>query len=235
MFVCHASAPAGPETPSHYCDSSPNVEGVEWLTRANVDRDPEQAAQVHRVVAAVAALGGAVGWLTVPDRAESDAWLHSVLDSPARLGVVRVGGRIEALGYWVRLAADVLARNAEIRKVMVHPEARGLGLSRTLMRGLLDDATEADIETVILDVRGNNHGALRLYESLGFEEYGRLPDFIAVDEHRFDRVLLRKGLSVPVDVVRHGDRAEGPGASLTGSRSTTDDTSRSTMAGRPGT
>ena len=48
----------------------------------------------------------------------------------ARLGVVRVGGRIEALGYWVRLPADVLARNGEIRKVMVHPEARGLGLSR---------------------------------------------------------------------------------------------------------
>ena len=189
---------------------------------------------MHRVVAAVAALGGAVGWLAVPDRAECDAWLDSVLDSPARLAVVRVGGRIEALGYWVRLSADVLARNAEIRKVMVHPEARGLGLSRTLMRGLLEDATAAGIETVILDVRGNNHGALRLYESLGFQEYGRLPDFIAVGEHRFDRVLLRKELNVPADVVRHGDRPEGPGASLTRSGSLTDDTARSTMAGRPG-
>ena len=207
---------------------------MEWLTRADVDQDADQAAQVHRVVAAVAALGGAVGWLTVPDRAECDAWLDSVLDTDARLGVVRVGGRIEALGYWVRLSADVLARNGEIRKVMVHPEARGLSLSRTLMRGLLDDATEAGIETVILDVRGNNHGALRLYESLGFEEYGRLPDFIAVGRHRFDRVLLRKGLSVADDLIRHGDRAEGPGASLTRSGSPTDDTARSTMAGRPG-
>jgi ribosomal protein S18 acetylase RimI-like enzyme len=212
----------------------PNVEDVEWLTRADVDRDPDQAAQVHRVVAAVAELGGAVGWLTVPDRAECNAWLDSVLDTSARLGVVRVGGRIEALGYWVRLSADVLARNAENRKVMVHPEARGLGLSRTLMRGLLDDATEAGVETVILDVRGNNHGALRLYESLGFEEYGRLPDFIAVGKHRFDRVLLRKRLHVADDLIRHGDRAEGPGASLTRSGSSTDDTATSTMAGRPG-
>jgi ribosomal protein S18 acetylase RimI-like enzyme len=225
----------GQKTLRHQRVPSPTVEGVEWLTRADVDRDADQAAQVHRVVAAVAQLGGAVGWLTVPDRAECDAWLHSVLDSPARLGVVRVGGRIEALGYWVRLSADVLACNAEIRKVMVHPEARGLGLSRTLMRGLLDDATQAGIETVILDVRGNNHGALGLYESLGFQEYGRLPDFIAVGQHRFDRVLLRKVLSVPDGLVRHGGRAEGPGASLTRSGSSTDDTSRSTMAGRPGT
>lgn len=212
----------------------PNVEDVEWLTRADVDRDPDQADQVHRVVAAVADLGGAVGWLTAPDRGECDIWLNSVLDTSARLGVVRVGGRIEALGYWVRLSADVLARNAEIRKVMVHPEARGLGLSRTLMLGLLDDATEAGVETVILDVRGNNHGALRLYESLGFEEYGRLPDFIAVGKHRFDRVLLRKRLLVADALILHGDRAEGPGASLTRSGSPTDDTARSTMAGRPG-
>jgi hypothetical protein len=134
---------------------------VEWLTRADVDRDPDQAAQVHRVVAAVAELGGAVGWLTVPDRAEC--------------------------------------------------------------------------ETLILDVRGNNHGALRLYESFGFQEYGRLPDFIAVGHHRFDRVLLRKELSRPAGVLRHGDRAEGPGASLTRSGASTDDTARSTMAGRPGT
>jgi ribosomal protein S18 acetylase RimI-like enzyme len=208
---------------------------VEWLTRADVDRDPDQAAQVHRVVAAVAELGGAVGWLTVPGRVECDGWLDSVLDGPARLGVVRVGGRIEALGYWVRLAADVLARNAEIRKVMVHPEARGLGLSRTLLRGLIDDATDAGVEILILDVRGNNHGALRLYESFGFQEYGRLPDFIAVGHHRFDRVLLRKELSRPAGVLRHGDRAEGPGASLTRSGASTHDTARSTMAGRPGT
>jgi ribosomal protein S18 acetylase RimI-like enzyme len=207
---------------------------VEWLTSADVERDPDQAAQVHRVVAAVAELGGAVGWLSTPDRSESDAWLQEVLASDARIGVVRVGGRIEALGYWVPLSAAVLARNGEIRKIMVHPEARGLGLSRTLMTGLLADAGTAGVETVILDVRGNNHGALRLYEALGFQEYGRLPDFIAVGNHRFDRVLLRKELNVPADLVRHGGRAEGPGASLTRSEPATDDTARSTMAGRPG-
>ena len=182
---------------------------VEWLT------DPDAAAydQVHRLIAAVAALGGAVGWLTVPDRDETDAWLDEVLKTEARVAVVRVDGRIEALGCWARFPAAVLARNAEIRKVMTHPERRGGGLARRLVQGLLDDARAAGVETVVLDVRGNNHGALRMYESLGFETYGRLPDFIAVGDNRFDRVLLRLDLGRPPGLVRYGGRPEGPGSS----------------------
>ena len=206
---------------------------MDWLTLDDLRDDPDQGAQVHRVVSAVAALGGAVGWLHTPDRQETDGWLTEVLTGPARLGVVRVRGRIEALGYWIRLSAAVLSRNAEIRKVMVHPDARGLGLSRVLMTGLLEDARRAGIEQAVLDVRGNNAAAVRLYESLGFEEYGRLPDFIAVGQHRFDRVMLRTQLNAPQDVIRHGARAEGPGASLLRSRHLTDETARETVAGRP--
>ena len=183
---------------------------AQWLT------EPDEAdyAQVHRLIAAVAALGGAVGWLTVPDRAETDAWLDEVLKNGGRVAVIRVDGRIEALGFWARFAAAVLDRNAEIRKVMTHPDRRGGGLARRLVEALVDDARRAGVETVVLDVRGNNHGALRMYESLGFETYGRLPDFIAVGPDRFDRVLLRLDLGRPADLVRYGGRPQGPGHSL---------------------
>jgi ribosomal protein S18 acetylase RimI-like enzyme len=190
---------------------------VDWLTPHELRADPGASAvaeQVHRVVRAVAALGGAVGWLVPPDRDECDAWLDGVLASGARLCVARVDGRIEALGYWCRLPADVLNHNAEIRKVMVHPDARGLGLGRSVVEALIEDATTAGVESIILDARGNNHGAIALYQSLGFVEYGRLPDFIAVGRHRFDRVLMQLPVSLPPDAIRHGERAEGPGASL---------------------
>src|SRR5664280_649401 len=49
-------------------------------------------------------------------------------------------------------------------------------------------ARAAGIETVILDVRGNNPAAMALYERTGFVVYGRLPDFVAVGNERFDRV-----------------------------------------------
>ena len=182
---------------------------MDWLT----DPDETAYAEVSRLISAVAALGGAVGWLTVPDRAETDAWLDTVLKHGARVGVVRVDGRIEALGMWSRFGAKVLERNAEIRKVMTHPDVRGRGLARRLVVALVEDARAAGVETVVLDVRGNNHAAIRMYESLGFETYGRLPDFIAVGDDRFDRVLLRRTLGRPPGIVRYGGRPEGPGSS----------------------
>lgn len=182
---------------------------VDWLS----DPDETVYAEVSRLIQAVAALGGAVGWLTVPDRSETDVWLDTVLKNGGRVAVVRIDGRIEALGLWSRFGATVLERNAEIAKVMTHPDARGRGLARSLVVALVDDARAAGVETLVLDVRGNNHGAIRMYESLGFETYGRLPDFIAVGDDRFDRLLLRRTLGRPPGIVRYGGRPEGPGSS----------------------
>lgn len=174
-------------------------------------------AGVHRVIAAVAAVGGAVGWLHEPARAEVDDWLDTLVGQVrarrARLLVVRRNRRIEALGYWARLAGVVFERNAEMRKVMTHPDARGQGLARLVVRSLVDDAAADGIEVLVLDVRGNNHAALDLYESEGFTVYGRPPDLIAVGKERFDRVCFYRELGRPPGVVRHGGRVEGPGAS----------------------
>jgi ribosomal protein S18 acetylase RimI-like enzyme len=48
-----------------------------------------------------------------------------------------------------------------------------------------------------LDARGDNGNALRLYRSLGFTEYGRLPDFVAVGDRRYDKVFLMLDLRHP--------------------------------------
>lgn len=186
---------------------------VEWPDAA----DEQTYAEVHRLVAAVARLGGAVGWLHEPATEEVAAWLDGVLGhvraGRSRLAVVRAGGVVQAMGYWARYEAAVLRHNAEIRKVMTHPDARGLGLGREVVRALVKDARAHGIETVVLDVRGNNLAAMTLYESEGFEVWGRLPDFIAVGDERFDRVSYRLDLGRPAGVVRHGGRCEGPGAS----------------------
>lgn len=54
---------------------------------------------------------------------------------------------------------------------------------------LIADARETGIEVLTLDARGDNTTALHLYRSLGFTEYGRLPDFVAVGEHHYDKVF----------------------------------------------
>lgn len=122
------------------------------------------------------------------------------------------GDRLVGSGSWSRQRAAVLGQNAEVRKVMVHPDARGRGVGRAVTAALVEDARAAGVELLTLDCRGNNHGALRLYAGLGFVVSGRRPDAIAVGEHRFDQVLLHLDLrDGPGGLVRHGGRREGPG------------------------
>ncbi len=64
-----------------------------------------------------------------------------------------------------------------------------VGLGRALTGALVEDARAASIEVLTLDARGDNERALGLYRSLGFSEYGRLPDFVAVGARRYDKVL----------------------------------------------
>ncbi|MCA1712173.1 MAG: GNAT family N-acetyltransferase [Actinobacteria bacterium] len=164
--------------------------------------------QLHELVAAVAATGGAVGWLTVPLRRDVDGW-YATLE---RFLGAYDGDRLVGCGSWARQTYSVLVHNAEIRKVMTHPEARGRGVARQVTSALIDDARAQGVEVLTLDCRGNNHGALRMYDDLGFVVTGRRPDFIAVGDERFDQVLLHLDLREgPSGLVRHGSRREGPG------------------------
>ncbi len=156
----------------------------------------------------MAAAGGAVGWLEVPAPEDVRAWA----DTLEHAVFAYDGDRLVGSGSWSRHAYAVLRQNAEVRKVMVHPDARGQGVGRLVTAALVEDARAAGVEVLTLDCRGNNHGALRLYASLGFVVSGRRPDHIAVGDERFDQVLLHLDLrDGPGALVRHGGRREGPG------------------------
>jgi len=179
--------------------------------------DEPLLAAVHRVLHAVVELGGAVGYLRPPAREETDPWVTSTLaavrDGEARLALATVDGTAQALGLWQRSNETVFRHSAEVRKVMAHPAARGLGLGRLVVAGLVEDAREAGIETLTLRVRANNHGAIELYEGLGFREWGRLPNAIEVGDWRFDQVNMYRELGRPPGVVLHGSAPGGHGSS----------------------
>lgn len=187
---------------------------VEFPTGA----DEALHAEVHRVLAAVVELGGAVGWTHVPEPAETAAWLEAELAYAAAgrggVAIARVDGRVEALGVWARYDNPVIEQNAEVRKIMVHPGARGRGLAREVTQALEDHAAMHGVEVLLLDARGNNHAAHAVYESLGWTEYGRIPDFVAIGDDRWDRVCYCKVLRHPPGARLLGSLPEGEGASL---------------------
>lgn len=77
----------------------------------------------------------------------------------------------------------------DIWGVYVAPEARGAGVGGRLIAACVSHARRTDgVLQVHLTVASHNLGAVRLYERLGFERYGRepralvLPDGRAIDE-----------------------------------------------------
>jgi ribosomal protein S18 acetylase RimI-like enzyme len=172
---------------------------------------------VHRVLHAVVADGGAVGYVSPPSRAESDAWVSSVLADvqagDGALVLASVDGVVQGMGTWRRERSPVFRTSGEVGKVMAHPAARGLGLGRRVVTALIESARAAGIEMLTLGVRGNNHGTIQLYEELGFREWGRLPNRIVVGDLRFDDVKMVLSLGFEAGVRLCGSEAGGPGGS----------------------
>jgi L-amino acid N-acyltransferase YncA len=190
----------------------PNID-LSWPT----DLDARLRTEVHRVIHAVAELGGAIGYLSPPTVEQTDAWLAEVFaavrSGDAALAVASVDRRVEAIGTWRRRSHVVYAHTADVEKVMAHPHARGLGLGRLIVTALIDNAREAEIETLALGVRGNNHGAIELYEQLGFREWGRHPNVIEIGNERYDDVWMTLDLGRGPHVALRASAAGGPGYS----------------------
>jgi ribosomal protein S18 acetylase RimI-like enzyme len=190
----------------------PEIE-LRWLSEAT----DHLRAEIHTVVHDVVAAGGAVGYHEPPTPERISLWLDGVLkqvrDNDAAFGAALVDGVVRAVGLWRRGGTAVFQHRAEIQQVMAHPAARGLGLGKLVVQGLVDHAREAGIEIVMLGTRGNNHGAIELYESIGFREYGRMPNAIAVGNERWDAVDMYLPLGYPEGTILNGSNAGGLGSS----------------------
>jgi ribosomal protein S18 acetylase RimI-like enzyme len=109
-------------------------------------------------------------WLADDQRAQEhrDAAL-AVLEGPASVGFAGVAA---ADGSLVAKGRAVLSERTDvwvgITDVWVSPDHRRRGLGAVVLHGLLGWAAERGATTAYLQVREDNHGALGLYERLGF-------------------------------------------------------------------
>ncbi|MFD6415883.1 GNAT family N-acetyltransferase [Streptomyces sp. NPDC060194] len=169
--------------------------------RSDPALDAAFADSAHGILADLVAGGAALGWVEPPGRDEVAALLAEVAAGvragDAALRAAYADGRLVGLGYWSRYARPTHRPHADLEKVAVGAAAQGRGIGRALVTALVADARAAGIEVLTLDARGDNEGALSLYRSLGFREYGRLPDFVAVGERRYDKVFCMIDLRGP--------------------------------------
>lgn len=82
-----------------------------------------------------------------------------------------VDNRICGMTGVVLYVGKKLEHNAALWGVYVSPDQRGKGIARKLV-GQAISALPAHVKRLTLGVEENNAGALALYKSFGFEEYG---------------------------------------------------------------
>ena len=156
--------------------------------------DQHFLASAHVILADLVARDAAIGWVDPPSLDQVTALLTDIATAAstgdAALYAAYLDGSLAGLGYWRRYPRPTHRPNASLEKIAVASHAQGHGVGRALVSALVSDARDAGIEVLTLDFRGDNVRAQHLYESLGFTEYGRLPDFVAFGDRRYDMVML---------------------------------------------
>ncbi|MDA2808773.1 GNAT family N-acetyltransferase [Nocardiopsis suaedae] len=138
------------------------------------------------LLTATVAAGASLGFLAPLDTARAAAWWRSrrpaVDDGSLRVWAAPgPGGRILGTAGLAFSPMPNGAHRAEVVKVMVHPDARGRGLGRTLLHAAEQGAARAGVSLLVLDTEVGS-AAERLYGGAGWTPAGVIPDF-AADPH----------------------------------------------------
>ncbi|MES2094399.1 MAG: ribosomal protein S18-alanine N-acetyltransferase [Actinomycetota bacterium] len=133
----------------------------------------------------------------------TDAWSSEAMLSDLRnaqcyyVVADRVGFPGELDGY-AGLFAPKGAHEGDIQTIAVAESARRAGLGRALMNALITEARKRGAAEVFLEVRADNPGPKRLYETLGFEQIAVRVGYYQPDN--VDAVVMR--LTVPEPLTR---------------------------------
>jgi ribosomal protein S18 acetylase RimI-like enzyme len=102
-----------------------------------------------------------------------DYWL----DHKSLVAVARVGGRLAGSYY---LKANFPGRAAHIANAgyFVVPELRGRGIGEVLVVHSFDEARRRGFDAMQFNLVFESNPARRLYERLGFEAVGRIPEAV---------------------------------------------------------
>jgi ribosomal-protein-alanine acetyltransferase len=136
----------------------------------------------------------------------TDAWspamLASELASPHTYYIVASDvatgaeeGHGEEVAGYAGLFAPGGSGEADIQTVAVRRESRGLGLGRTMVTELIEEAARRGARRVFLEVRADNAVAQHLYDTLGFTRIAVRPRYYQPDD--VDALVMRR-LIVPV-------------------------------------
>ena len=116
----------------------------------------------------------------------SERSVASELTNPLSLWLVAVEGQ-RVVGY---VGSQSVLGEADMMNVAVQPECRNQGIARKLILELIEALKENLVHCLTLEVRASNEPAIHLYDSLGFLQVGRRPNYDSAPKE--DALILKK-------------------------------------------
>lgn len=125
------------------------------------------------------------------------AWFAGRLENSHVMGAFRDGELVGTAGFAIQ-QGQKNAHKGRLWGMYVQPSSRNLGVGRLLVSAVLDVARE-NVELIQLSVVKENRPARRLYESLGFLEFGMEPKASKLGEKYYDEAHMALDFSRSVD------------------------------------
>jgi len=121
--------------------------------------------------------------------------------------VGRFEGEIVSVGSVNVAGRERIAHQGEIA-LSVAKKCWGRGFGKAMLSALIQLGKDQGLELLHLGVKSDNDSAIRLYEKLGFREFGRHPKFFKVRGDYFDKVLMGLELSMSKVQIHKGWSAD---------------------------
>jgi GNAT superfamily N-acetyltransferase len=125
------------------------------------------------------------------------AWFAGRLENSHVMGAFRYGELVGTAGFAIQ-QGEKNAHKGRLWGMYVRPSSRSLGVGRLLMNAVLDVARE-NVELIQLSVVRENRPARRLYESVGFLEFGMELKALKQGDKYYDEALMALDFSRPAD------------------------------------
>ncbi|HEY9745237.1 MAG TPA: GNAT family N-acetyltransferase [Oculatellaceae cyanobacterium] len=151
----------------------------------------DEGPQLHALITEVLA-GYGLPYTQEPDDRDFDNLVIAYGSPRSCFWVVEdENGRVLGCGGLKERSSEM----AEVRKLYLHPDARGKGLGKRLLQCIIDFARAAGYRVVMLETSSKLPEACKLYERFGFQGYPHNNEVIQCDL-RYE-LVLKDPLAVP--------------------------------------
>jgi ribosomal protein S18 acetylase RimI-like enzyme len=139
--------------------------------------------------------GASIGFLPPMKLSDAKQYWQSVINPDFKLFIAKIDEEIVGTIQVHLCTKQNGLHRAEIAKLMTGPNTRRKGVARTLMKAAEESAINEGRTLLVLDTREGDPSNL-LYQSLGYIQAGRIPNFALSGKGELDTtVIYYKNLS----------------------------------------